>query len=1576
MLVQNTSGGLIQEVFSTNPGDPLQQIGPNHRSFDLTSLFQSLAGQTVQISFQQQDNQGYFNVSLDDVSLLVTTGDELSVDLNGEDDPGIDFAADFVEDGGPTLIVDTDLTVTVGSTPAAPIRVAVVGGGPLSDNSGFQAIVDQLNDDTFHDFSATLVQPTEIDTLSELSAYDTVVIGGSGQIGSGIGQYDLFQAPLRAWAEAGGGVVMAGWGIRRSGSTTGSIHPDINAIIPVNTDAYSGAFSQGTVHLDFYEEFGGTTVTSHPVIEGVNDFTLSLRDYIEFSQGGVDPGSAVLGTTNGQATVVIGAPGDGRSVYLGPIYSGSSYYNNSELRTGNPDHLLENAVAWAGGNFTSTGTTLPEEIFTTHSLGQRIGTIDSVTGNGADIGATGTTQTYAAAFDTDGSGTLYTLVYGWSGNARLATVDTTTGVATPVAGPGTGTNMISLEVANDGTMYGIGYNDRILYQIDKTTGVATAIGDTGIQLNMDLAFDASGTLWATVGNQLWTVDTTTGAATHQTAITGILGGAVMGIMFDSSDSLLATAYTSNSPLYRIDTATGAATVIAAHTTINAPHGGDILLDADDATIDSATVRITNPLDLTAESVFVNTAGTGISAIYDSFAGTLTLTGTQSREVYEQVLRTTRYNNVSQDPNTTDRIIEFSVTSGTQSSAIATSVVSVTAVNDPPVINAGNLSLNTDTINEGGSVVLTGSFTDPEAGDTHTLEVNWGDGSQNTIVNLVAGASSFTLGHIYSDDNPTGTPVDLNQISVTVSDASGASDTASTSLTVNNVAPLLSDLTVNSLIYENNIATLSGIINDPGVADTFTVIIDWNALGNAGGPGEGTTTLTQADLNYLGGGQWSFSTTHQYLDDNPTASSQDTYTIGITVIDDDGGTSSTSNDAGAVMTTFLSPIHANDLTSPTFAPVLNADRITFSGPGIAHSHYSDTVELELQVHNSSSGLWETIWTTTLLPGRQINFNGMEIHFSPRDIDALRFNSDPNQNNTFHSWGNYTSVTIDRDVVLSPTVTVRNLPPYAIVSGLSTVEEGTPVTLTGHFLDPGTLDTHTQTWTVTADNGQIIAPGTGSSFTFKPDDNGPYTVAYTVTDDDGGSYTREFELTVNNVSPTLSDVTVTDIISENGIATLSGVINDPGTADTFTVLIDWNALGNVGGSGEGTTTLTQSDLTDLGNGQWSFSAVHQYLDDNPTASPQDTYTIAITVTDDDGGVAEDLAAATVTVNNVDPQLTQLFSNSADCGQTAEGDDVSLWGSFTDVGTLDLHSATIDWGDGTSSAATIDETNGSGTFSGSHAYVTGGIYTVTVNLSDDDGGSDTLTTTVIVTGVGVHEIDGQTVLQIIGTHQDDHVTVNQQGNGLIKVHADFLPEQNGFRTFNAADIDLLWMALCEGDDHATIAGNIELPAIIFGGGGNDHLNGGAGSNVILGGSGDDTIIGGRGRDILIGGTGSDRIVGGPGEDLLAGGSSVYESDSAAELLAHTAALLAIQQEWNADTSQEERKANLSDDGASSTRLNDDFFMRLGQEILDDGAEDQLTGSSDEDWFLLSTGDTPLQSALASSSSASGNAKGKAKK
>ncbi|ABL98602.1 hypothetical protein SHAM105786_08500 [Shewanella amazonensis] len=72
VLVEDTNGNLLQEVFSTNPGDPTQQIGPNNRSFDLTALLQTYQGQQVVISFEEQDDQLYFNATLDDVSLEIT----------------------------------------------------------------------------------------------------------------------------------------------------------------------------------------------------------------------------------------------------------------------------------------------------------------------------------------------------------------------------------------------------------------------------------------------------------------------------------------------------------------------------------------------------------------------------------------------------------------------------------------------------------------------------------------------------------------------------------------------------------------------------------------------------------------------------------------------------------------------------------------------------------------------------------------------------------------------------------------------------------------------------------------------------------------------------------------------------------------------------------------------------------------------------------------------------------------------------------------------------------------------------------------------------------------------------------------------------------------------------------------------------------------------------------------------------------------------------------------------------------------------------------------------------------------
>jgi PKD repeat protein len=90
--------------------------------------------------------------------------------------------------------------------------------------------------------------------------------------------------------------------------------------------------------------------------------------------------------------------------------------------------------------------------------------------------------------------------------------------------------------------------------------------------------------------------------------------------------------------------------------------------------------------------------------------------------------------------------------------------------------------------------------------------------------------------------------------------------------------------------------------------------------------------------------------------------------------------------------------------------------------------------------------------------------------------------------------------------------------------------------------------------------------------------------------------------------------------------------------------------------------------------------------------------------------------------------------------EGEELDLSGEgapplglFIDPGKLDTHTATIDWGDGSAvQNGSILFANGSGVIGGKHTYADDGVYTVTVTVSDDDGGSDTQSFLVTVENV----------------------------------------------------------------------------------------------------------------------------------------------------------------------------------------------------------------------------------------------------
>ncbi len=253
--------------------------------------------------------------------------------------------------------------------------------------------------------------------------------------------------------------------------------------------------------------------------------------------------------------------------------------------------------------------------------------------------------------------------------------------------------------------------------------------------------------------------------------------------------------------------------------------------------------------------------------------------------------------------------------------------------------------------------------------------------------------------------------------------------------------------------------------------------------------------------------------------------------------------------------------------------------------------------------------------------------------------------------------------------------------------------------------------------------------------------------------------------------------------------------------------------------------------------------------------DTVTVELRVTDSDG--LSDATTAAVIVDNVAPVMAEVASSATFDDMADEGEPVTITGSFTDLGTLDTHTVAIAWGDMTTSAAVVTQGAGSGSFEAGHAYAAGGVYSVTVTVTDDDMGEATATTTAVVSGVGL----SGGVLQIIGTDGNDHVHVTLV-NDEIDVFASFSMPHH--RRFAAGDMASVAIWLGGGDDRGNVHPIVDLPTTIRGDHGDDMLSGGSGDDQISGGDGADKLWGRAGDDLLVGGSGNDKLFGGSGANV----------------------------------------------------------------------------------------------------------------
>ncbi len=284
----------------------------------------------------------------------------------------------------------------------------------------------------------------------------------------------------------------------------------------------------------------------------------------------------------------------------------------------------------------------------------------------------------------------------------------------------------------------------------------------------------------------------------------------------------------------------------------------------------------------------------------------------------------------------------------------------------------------------------------------------------------------------------------------------------------------------------------------------------------------------------------------------------------------------------------------------------------------------------------------------------------------------------------------------------TVTVTNVAPSVDAGPDQTVPQGATVSFNGRFTDPGVRDTHTIQWNFGDGNN---ASG-GLTPTHRYANVGTYTVTLTVTDDDGGVGSDTLSVTVQNVTPSV-DAGPDQTLVEGDTATVTASFTDPGVTDTHTATVNW-------GDGSPLATATVSET----NGNGTATGSHVYPDNG-------VFTVTVTVRDNGGASRSD--ALIVTVQNA-PPVVDAGSDQAARVNAA----VSLPpATFTDRGVRDTHTARIDWGDGVVEDSVVTETNGSGSVAGSHAYGQAGQYTVTVTVTDKDGGvgSDTFRVNVTV-------------------------------------------------------------------------------------------------------------------------------------------------------------------------------------------------------------------------------------------------------
>jgi len=514
------------------------------------------------------------------------------------------------------------------------------------------------------------------------------------------------------------------------------------------------------------------------------------------------------------------------------------------------------------------------------------------------------------------------------------------------------------------------------------------------------------------------------------------------------------------------------------------------------------------------------------------------------------------------------------------------------------------------------------------------------------------------------------------VAVRVTDDSGEQDVDTAEVTVSNAAPTV-DAGADASVGEGDAATLAVTFTDPGAGDVHTATVDW---------GDGTP-VGPASVNEEGG-TGTVAASHPYPDDG-------TFPVTVCVTDDDGATGC---DAFTLTVVNADPVLTGG--DPVDLGSWHAEDRPSSAPASNWSVSSDGTEAT-QWNNSRATVFlgDLLITGAAFDARiRVNTSqdddaiGFVLGFEPGDFenpDAGYLLVDWRQRSSQFTGGGGVTYTAHRGLRLSRVT--GKVSGTGLGAHVGDVQELAQANTLGDY---GWRDYtwYHFTFDLQPDRIRIWVDGV-----LQFDEPGDF-------DFGGGRLGFYSNSQKRSQFRAVSQQRVTAFEGEEVPVTVRW--SDAGILDDHTATADWGD-GTVAGA-----TLTD----DPGDGAaGTVTASHRYRDDG-------LYSGEVCVTDDDGGTGCEPVA--VTVLNRAPVV-----ESASVRPAFPGEPFELDLPFTDPGAGDVHTATVDWGDGTTSTGTVSESDGAGVVTASHLYAVDELdssYQVTVCVTDDDGDTGCGTTT----------------------------------------------------------------------------------------------------------------------------------------------------------------------------------------------------------------------------------------------------------